>query len=43
MDFAALGSFDANEYKERQYDLLADGVRSGLNMDFVYKVLNREV
>ena len=41
--FAALGSFDANEYKERQYDLLADGVRSGLNMDFVYKVLNREV
>ena len=43
LDFAALGSFDANEYKERQYDLLADGVRSGLNMDFVYKVLNREV
>ena len=43
VDFSALGSFDANEYKERQYDLLADGVRSGLNMDFVYKVLNREV
>ena len=43
VDFAALGSFDANEYKERQYDLLAEGVRSGLNMDFVYKVLNREV
>ena len=43
VDFASLGSFDANEYKERQYDLLADGVRSGLNMDFVYKVLNREV
>ena len=43
VDFAALGSFDANEYKERQYDLLADGVRSGRNMDFVYKVLNREV
>ena len=43
LDFSALGSFDANEYKERQYDLLAEGVRSGLNMDFVYKVLNREV
>ena len=43
VEFSALGSFDANEYKERQYDLLADGVRSGLNMDFVYKVLNREV
>ena len=43
VEFSALGSFDVNEYKERQYDLLADGVRSGLNMDFVYKVLNREV
>ena len=43
VDFSALGSFDVNTYKERQYDLLADGVRSGLNMDFVYKVLNREV
>ena len=43
VDFASLGSFDVNEYKERQYDLLAEGVRSGLNMDFVYKVLNREV
>ena len=43
VDFSALGSFDVNTYKERQYDLLADGVRSGLNMEFVYKVLNREV
>ena len=43
VDFSALGSFDADEYRERQYDLLADGVRSGLNMDFIYKVLNREV
>ena len=43
VDFSNLGSFDVNTYKERQYDLLADGVRSGLNMDFVYKVLNREV
>lgn len=43
VEFSALGSFDADEYKERQYDLLAEGVRSGLNMDFVYKVLNREV
>ncbi len=43
VEFSALGSFDVNTYKEHQYDLLAEGVRSGLNMDFVYKVLNREV
>ncbi len=43
VSFEALGSFDARAYKERQYDLLADGVRAGLDMDFVYRVLNREV
>ena len=31
------------EYKERQYDLLADTVRGNMDMDLVYKVLNREV
>ena len=43
VDFAALGSFDMADYKQRQYDILADAVRGGLNMDFVYRVLNREV
>ena len=43
LDFAALGTFDLGAYKERQYDLLADAVRSGLDMDLVYRILNREV
>ena len=43
LDFSALGTFDMTEYKERQYDLLADTVRSNLDMDLVYRVLNREV
>lgn len=43
IDFHALGTFDLSAYKERQYDLLADAVRGGLDMDFVYRVLNREV
>ena len=42
LDPAALGAFDLREYKERQYDLLADTVRAGLDMDFVYRVLRRE-
>ena len=42
LDPAALGAFDLHEYKERQYDLLADTVRAGLDMDFVYRVLRRE-
>jgi adenosylcobyric acid synthase len=33
------GAVDWDEYKERQYDILADGVRKALDMDFVYKVL----
>ena len=43
IDFSALGTFDMTEYKERQYDLLADTVRSNMDMDLVYRVLNREV
>ena len=43
IDFDALETFDISEYKERQYDLLADSVRSGLDMEFIYRILNREV
>lgn len=43
IDFEALGTFDMAAYKERQYDILADAVRGGLDMDLVYRVLNREV
>ena len=39
----AAESFDLDAYKQRQYDILADAVRGGLNMDFVYKVLDRQV
>ena len=41
--FESLGSFDAKAYKERQYDLLADAVRAGLDMPLIYRILNREV
>ena len=30
---------DITAYKNRQYDLLADAVRSNLDMDFVYKII----
>ena len=43
LDFADLGSFDAAAYKERQYDLLAEAVRSGLDMELVYRILKREI
>lgn len=43
LDFAALGTFDLQEYKERQYNMLADAVRGGLDMDLVYRIINREV
>ena len=43
LDPARLGSFDPKAYKEAQYDKLAAAVRSGLDMDLVYRVLNREV
>ena len=43
LDFAALGTFDLQEYKGRQYDLLADTVRGGLDMELIYRIINREV
>ena len=43
VSFESLGSFDAKAYKERQYDLLADAVRAGLDMPLIYRILNREV
>lgn len=43
IDFEALGTFDMAAYKERQYDILADTVRNGLDMNLVYRVLNREI
>ncbi len=43
IDPGTLTVFDPERYKQEQYDKLADAVRRGLDMDFVYKVLNREV
>ena len=43
LDFASLGTFDLRAYKERQYDLLADAVRGGLDMELIYRIINREV
>lgn len=43
VDFAALETFDLSAHKQRQYDRLADAVRGGLDMELVYRILNREV
>ena len=43
INLGTLAPFDPERYKQQQYDLLADTLRRGLDMDFIYKVLNREV
>ncbi|MBQ4042431.1 MAG: cobyric acid synthase CobQ, partial [Clostridia bacterium] len=42
LDFSRLGAFDSAAYRERQYDLLADAVRAGLDMDFIYRLVKRK-
>ena len=42
LDAASLGTFDMRAYKQRQYDLLADAVRGGLDMELVYRMINRQ-
>ena len=36
-------SDDWEEYKERQYELLAENVRRSLDMEYIYKILNKQV
>ena len=40
-DISALGAFDQTAYRETQYDKLADAVRGGLDMDLIYRIVNR--
>ncbi|MEG1929611.1 MAG: cobyric acid synthase [Anaerovorax sp.] len=39
----AAEGLDVKEYKERQYDLLAEGMRENLDMDGIYEILNKGV
>ena len=43
IDPAELSVFDYGAYKERQYDLLADGIRNALDMKMIYKILEAGV
>ncbi len=42
IDPEGLHAFDMNQYKQQQYDKLADIVRSGMDMRLVYRILRRE-
>ena len=43
VSFDGLSSFDPKAYKEAQYDKLAAACREGLDMELVYRILNRQV
>ncbi|MCH5212379.1 MAG: cobyric acid synthase [Oscillospiraceae bacterium] len=40
---SGLKTFSMREYKEKQYDILADAVRNALDMDMVYKIIEQGV
>lgn len=40
-DAANVQAFQMQEYKEKQYDLLADAVREALDMEAVYKIIEK--
>lgn len=42
LDPGCLESFDPIAYREAQYDKLAQALRRGLDMDLVYRILNRQ-
>lgn len=40
LDISDVKAFDIAAYKEEQYDILADGMRQALDMDYIYRILN---
>jgi len=40
LDFGVDGLSETNDFKDRQYNLLAEHLRASLDMDFIYKVLD---
>ena len=43
LDPASVAAVDMEEYKQREYDKLADAVRTSLDMDLIYRILNEGV
>lgn len=43
MDFSNVKAFDITAFKQTQYDILADALRKSLNMEEIYKILNKGV
>ena len=39
VELSSLEAFDYQEYKEQQYDILADMVRQNMDMDKVYEIM----
>lgn len=42
LDFSDVKAFDVEEYKQTQYDILAEGLRASLDMDLIYRILSKE-
>nr|WP_315019488.1 cobyric acid synthase [uncultured Aminipila sp.] len=43
LDESAVSGLDVKAYKERQYDLLADGLRENMDIEAIYRILNEGV
>ena len=42
IDFSELGTFDAAAHKEEQYNILAKALRESLDMELIYRILERK-
>ena len=43
LDASDVQAFDLDEYKQQQYDKLADVIRTSMDMDLVYRILEEGV
>ena len=40
LDFSDVKAFDIEEHKQKQYDILAEGLRNSLDMKLIYEILH---
>ena len=43
LDATAVQSLDMEQYKNQQYDRLADAVRESLDMEYIYRIMEEGV
>ena len=43
LDYQQIKAFNIEEYKQKQYDILADAIRSSMDMNKIYEIIDKGI